>query len=208
MQRDVAIFPLAAESGSSYVRRVPTAREPQRADARRSIDAILVAARDVFAEDSAAELGAVAARAGVHRVTLYRHFRSREALIAALHNASIDDADEAVRQANLEADDLLAEIEGLLRRLYEVNLKWRSYGWAPGYSAGTPERERRRQIGEVTVALFQAAAEQGLLREDLNQRELLVTWGGSMIFLTGSIADGNWTLVEVVDYTLRLLRHA
>ena len=180
--------------------------EPRRADARRSIDAILVAARDVFAEDSSAELGLVAARAGVHRVTLYRHFHSREALISALHNASLDDAHAAVLQTNLEADDLLSEVEGLLRRLYEVNLTWRSYGWAPGYSAGTPERERRRRLGEVTAALFQAAQHQGLLREDLDQRELLVTWGGPMIFLTGSIADGNWTLDEVVEYTMRLLR--
>jgi len=182
--------------------------EPRRADARRSIDAILIAARDVFAEDSSADLGVVAARAGVHRVTLYRHFRSREELISALHNASLDDADAAVLQTNLEADDLLAEVEALLRRLYEVNLKWRSYGWAPGYSAGTPERERRRRLGEITVALFEAAQEQGLLRQDLTQRELLVTWGGPMIFLTGNIADGNWTLDEVIDHTMRLLRPA
>lgn len=184
-----------------------TGREP-RADARRSIDAILVAARDVFAEDSSAELGVVAARAGVHRVTLYRHFRNREALISALHNASLDDAHAAVTQTNLEADDLLSEVEGLLRRLYEVNLTWRSYGWAPGYSAGTPERERRRQLGETTGALFRAAQEQGLLRQDLDQRELLVTWGGPMIFLTGNIADGHWTLDEVLGYTMRLLTPA
>jgi len=27
-----------------------------------------------------------------------------------------------------------------------------------------------------------------------------------MIFLTGNIADGNWTLDEVIDHTMRLLR--
>jgi AcrR family transcriptional regulator len=193
------------KSRPGYLRRVTIGSEPRRADARRSIDAILVAARDVFAEDSNAELGAVAARAGVHRVTLYRHFSSREALVSALHNASIDDANAAVRQVDLEADDLLAEVAGLLRRLYEVNLRWRSYGWAPGYSAGTPERERRRELGAITQSLFLAAQQQGLLRQDLDQRELLYTWGAPMIYLAGTIAEGNWTLDEVLDYTMRLL---
>ena len=29
-----------------------------------------------------------------------------------------------------------------------------------------------------------------------------------MIFLTGNIADGNWTLDEVIAHTMRLLRPA
>ncbi len=56
--------------------------------------------------------------------------------------------------------------------------------------------------------MFAVAQEQGLLRQDLDQRELLATWGGPVIYLTGNIADGRWTLDEVVDYTMRLLRPA
>jgi len=187
---------------------VGTLGEPLRADARRNVDAILVAARDVLAENSNAELATIAARAGVHRVTLYRHFRSREALVEALQLAAVDDALAVALTTNLGADDLLQEVETLIRRLYEVSLTWRSYGWALGYSSGTAERRRRQDLGEVTVALFRAAQQQGLLRQDLSEGELLVTWGAPSIYLSGLIADGHWTLDEVVDYTMRLLKPA
>ncbi len=159
----------------------------------------------MFAEDSDATLNLVAERAQVHRVTLYRHFPSREALIGALHNASLDDAEAAVLQADLEADDLLAEVEGLVRRIYEVNIKWRTHGWAPGYSSRTRERGRREHVGELTAALFATAQQRGLLRQDLDLPELLATWGGPIIYLTGNIADGHWTLDKAVSHTMRLL---
>ncbi len=177
----------------------------QRADARRSADAILRAAREVLAERSDADLAAVAERAHVHRVTLYRHFRTREALISALHHAWLDDAEAAVLATNLDADDLWAEVEGLIRRVYEVHLEWRTYGWVPGYSSGTPARRRREHVGNLTSPLFTKAQAQGLLRQDLNERELMAAWAGSVIYLTGNIAEGKWTLDEVVAYTMRLI---
>ena len=131
-----------------------------RADAQRSVDAILTAARDVLSEDSGAGLTAIAERAEVHRATVYRHFPTRDALIRRLHEAYLDDAGFAVLETNLEADDLLAEIEALIRRVYAVNLAWRAYAWAPPYSAET--RARRSDLTDVTIALFGAAQREGL----------------------------------------------
>jgi AcrR family transcriptional regulator len=56
----------------------------RRADARRSIDAILNAARTVLGERPDASMEDIAAAAGVTRQTVYAHFPSRDALIAAL----------------------------------------------------------------------------------------------------------------------------
>jgi AcrR family transcriptional regulator len=60
----------------------PTRR--RRSDARRSIDAILDAARTVLGERPDAGMEEIATAAGVTRQTVYAHFPSRDALTAAL----------------------------------------------------------------------------------------------------------------------------
>ena len=60
----------------------PTRR--RRSDARRSIDAILSAAQTVLGERPDASMEEIAAAAGVTRQTVYAHFPSRDALVAAL----------------------------------------------------------------------------------------------------------------------------
>jgi AcrR family transcriptional regulator len=59
----------------------------RRSDARRSIDAILSAARTVLAERPEASMEEIATTAGVSRQTVYAHFPSRDALIATLLHA-------------------------------------------------------------------------------------------------------------------------
>jgi AcrR family transcriptional regulator len=56
----------------------------RRADAQRSIDAIVSAARTVLGERPDASMEDIAAAAGVTRQTVYAHFPSRDALIDAL----------------------------------------------------------------------------------------------------------------------------
>jgi AcrR family transcriptional regulator len=58
---------------------------PQRADARRNRQRILESAREVFSEAGAeAQIDDVARRAGVGVGTVYRHFPTKEALLAEL----------------------------------------------------------------------------------------------------------------------------
>ncbi|WIM94248.1 helix-turn-helix domain-containing protein [Actinoplanes oblitus] len=66
---------------------VPVAvRRPQRADARRNFDALLAAAREIFAEQSTdASLEEIARRAGVGIGTLYRNFPTRRDLFEAVY---------------------------------------------------------------------------------------------------------------------------
>jgi AcrR family transcriptional regulator len=68
------------------------ARRPHRVDAARNFDAILAAARALFAEQGTDVLLAdVARRAGVGAATLYRHFPTREDLAEAVYVAEVDD---------------------------------------------------------------------------------------------------------------------
>jgi AcrR family transcriptional regulator len=78
-------------------------RRPQRADARRNFDALLGAAREVFADDGVnGSLEEVARRAGVGIGTLYRNFPTRQDLFEAVY------ADEVEALARI-ADKLAGE---------------------------------------------------------------------------------------------------
>jgi len=56
----------------------------RRADADRSVEAILEAALDALAGDPDASMAAIARRAGVVRATIYAHFPTRDALLDAV----------------------------------------------------------------------------------------------------------------------------
>ncbi|MGO4784922.1 TetR/AcrR family transcriptional regulator [Cryobacterium sp. W22_MBD10_FK3] len=82
-----------------------------RADARRNRDAIVAAARDVFARDEQLRFDDFAARAGVGVGTLYRHFPTREALAAAVYQGEVaslcDQAHDPTRSAGENLDTFL-----------------------------------------------------------------------------------------------------
>jgi AcrR family transcriptional regulator len=72
-----------------------------RTDAQRNRDAILESAVDVLAQTPTASLAEVAARAGLGRATLYRHFPSRDALLAAIREEALARARAALAEAGL-----------------------------------------------------------------------------------------------------------
>jgi AcrR family transcriptional regulator len=77
----------------------------RRADADRSEAAILDAAIDALTDDPDVSMAEIARRAGVVRATIYVHFPTREALIAAITERAIAEATEALRTANPEVGD-------------------------------------------------------------------------------------------------------
>ncbi|MGW0436862.1 helix-turn-helix domain-containing protein [Micromonospora sp. NPDC003197] len=65
-----------------------TAARSLRADAERSVRAILEAAERVLAEEPGASMEQIAAAAGVARTTIHRRFANRQALIDALASSA------------------------------------------------------------------------------------------------------------------------
>jgi TetR/AcrR family transcriptional repressor of mexCD-oprJ operon len=89
-----------------------TAPRAQRADARRNIAAILDAATACLARDPEMSIASIATAAGVGRITLYGHFKTRAELIDAVLVRTVNHADTI-----LEATDTSGDPAGALARL-------------------------------------------------------------------------------------------
>lgn len=91
-------------------------QRPLRADARRNFDALVGAARDLFAEQgTSASLEEIARRAEVGIGTLYRHFPTRDAVVEAVY---VEEVERMVRDAaEIGGHDPWQALEMWMRRL-------------------------------------------------------------------------------------------
>ncbi|OOB90884.1 TetR/AcrR family transcriptional regulator [Rathayibacter sp. VKM Ac-2630] len=153
------------------------ARAP-RADAQRNRDLILDTAEQHFAEHGVrGSLDAIAKRAGIGAGTLYRHFPTREALLAALL-ADRDDALVARREALRDGSvDPAEALDGWLRAVVE---------WAGAFE-GLPDPLRAATGADssplattcegfvtTTAEFLEAAQRDGRARSDVRARDLFL----------------------------------
>lgn len=93
----------------------PAQPRQRRADARRSVAAILDAAVATLSERPGASIEDIARAAGLSRQTVYAHYPSREALIRAVQERSLAEAVEAMDAAELDAGPPKAALDRLVR---------------------------------------------------------------------------------------------
>jgi AcrR family transcriptional regulator len=96
-----------------------------RADARRNRARILDATAEAIAADPAASLEQVAARAGVSRATLYHHFPSRDALMDALTERSVDEVTAALQAARPNDGAAFEALERVLVAAWQIVGRYR-----------------------------------------------------------------------------------
>jgi AcrR family transcriptional regulator len=82
----------------------PAGGPPRRADARRNVAAILGSATRCLARDPDASMAEIAAAAGVGRMTLYGHFKTRADLVDAVFGLVAADAHQAVESVDTSGD--------------------------------------------------------------------------------------------------------
>jgi AcrR family transcriptional regulator len=146
-------------------------RRPQRADARRNFDALLAAAREVFAENGAsASLEEIARRAGVGIGTLYRNFPTRQELFEAVY---VDEVDALARVAQELGDlDPWDALVVWLRRFVGYATTKRAI-----YDALNRDSEMFASCRQVMFAagrpLLQRAQEAGKARGDVTFEDVL-----------------------------------
>src|SRR5262245_47571991 len=91
------------------------APKPRRADAERSIAAILDAALEALASDPDSSMSEIARRAGVVRATIYVHFPTRTALLNAVMEHAVAMVVEAMKSAEPERGEPVEALERVLR---------------------------------------------------------------------------------------------
>ena len=153
---------------------------PLRADARRNRDAIVKAAKAIFARDGrAAQMDDIARRAKVGIGTVYRHFPTKEALLSAL-------ADDRFAQIAGFADDALAvedpwdAVERFLRACAELQASDRALSQV---LLEQPELMvaavgARHDLQEAMDRIVRRGQEAGVLRTDFQPFDVgMVTCG-------------------------------
>jgi AcrR family transcriptional regulator len=163
-----------------------------RADARRNRDRVLAAAREVFRVSGAeAQMDDVARAAGVGVGTVYRHFPTKEALMAEIVRQTFarfgERAQEAVR---MDGDAFLAlswllhsnadELAGDAATRYALG------GGTAVWEAAVAERQR---LEETTAELLSRGRREGSLRADLTVADVAMMMCG----LASSVGRGfDW----------------
>lgn len=148
--------------------------ERRRADAQRSITAILDAALDCLVEDPDVSMTAIARAAGVGRVTLYTHFPSREALLDAVLERAVAKADAALAQEDLDSVPAPEALAQLLRSSWEILDRHRRLMVAAAHHLGPVRlRQRHTRVLARVERLIARGQDEGAFRTDVPRDWLL-----------------------------------
>ena len=149
----------------------------RRADAERSIAAILDAGLACFSRDADASVAEVARAAGVGRVTVYGHFPSREDLVDAVLAHALAKANAILDQVAVDDGPASDALSRLVRSSWRVLDQHRG-GLAAAQRQLSPARIREHHdqaMGRVE-RLIARGQEEGEFRTDLPRSWLVATF--------------------------------
>jgi AcrR family transcriptional regulator len=176
------------------------ARSGLRADAARNRDAIIAAARPVFAEHGlGAPLDEIARRAAVGNATLYRHFPTREELVQAALLGPMAEYLAAAEEA-LADPDPWAGFRDYFLRLCQLQARDRGLADLLVTTVRTPSGELEKLRGdafELTRNVIERAQPAGELRADFRHQDLplLLMANAGLVQRTQSGAPDSWRRV-------------
>lgn len=138
---------------------------PMRADAERTVQAILEAAERVLSANPAATMEQVAEAAGVARTTVHRRFTSREALVGAMTAWATQQFHDAVTSARPETAPPLVALYQVTANVLRVKI-----GWGFAMNAAKPEDSEAAPVHADVLdqcdRLFQRLQHTGAIRPE------------------------------------------
>ncbi|WP_237771463.1 TetR/AcrR family transcriptional regulator [Kribbella sp. ALI-6-A] len=172
----------------------------RRADAQRSIAAILDAAIESLSRNPDASVSEIAKTAGVGRVTVYGHFPNRADLVEAALTQAIDDG-----HAALDAVDLTGDPREALARL--IDSSWQLVNQSRSLLIAAqdvlpPSKIRDLHAGPVkrVERLVERGRTEGAFRTDLPTSWLVSVMHSVMHSAADEITAGRLTPDKAADY--------
>ncbi|NJP89152.1 TetR/AcrR family transcriptional regulator [Nonomuraea sp. FMUSA5-5] len=150
---------------------------PRRADAADNRERILEAARAVVATADEVRLNEIAKRAGVGQGTLYRHFPTREHLLAEVYRQDVDELVATAPHLLAEHDPVTALTRWLDRLVEYARIK---HGVFAAVEAGVRKDLSAHSlgpIGDALTTLLDAGRAAGTVRPDVDARDLILLVG-------------------------------
>lgn len=179
----------------------------RRADAERSIAAILGAARDLFGSGANPSMSEIAQAAGVGRVTLYGHFPSRDVLVEAVVAEAITTTNEVLDGLDLDnrvADEALVV---LVRTSWSVLSTYRRLRTV-AVSELDPQRLRtvHARATNHIERLIDRGRDEGVLRTDLPRDWLVATFFAVLHTAADEVNGGHLTADQAPDVLTATVR--
>ncbi len=144
-----------------------------RADAARNVHRIVEVAARLLAENPGAGMADVAAGAGVGRATLYRHFPTREALVEAIREQAIEDAEQALAACRLDEGTATEALGRLCAAWLDV---------AERYAVVEPKRAPRSTVlAEPLIALLERGQAAGEFSRELPPQWMARVFGAVLL---------------------------
>src|SRR4051794_13189521 len=179
-----------------------------RADARRNREAVIAAAKKLFAEQGLdAQMPDIAKAAKVGVGTVYRHFPTKDDLIAALAVERFERLAEKVREG-IEAEDPWEGLCEFIRFAARLQADDRGLCEVMG---SRPEVMNQSALAvgldKITNELVKRAQRSGQLRKDLDWEDIpmIACSMGSVTQATMGPGEGRWPrLVEIIIDGLRV----
>jgi AcrR family transcriptional regulator len=152
-----------------------------RADAARNRKLLVDAAVAAFGEHGVdVSIAEIARRAGIAKGTVFRHFATKQHLMAAILRDQLDRL-AAVGEELLAAADPAAALLDFMAAIVEQHVSDRSFCAAVnGPTRADPEvRAASHHLSEIADALTDRAREQGAVRDDLTGQDVILLPGAA-----------------------------